>query len=327
MALPRIFISSTYYDMKNVRADLERYIRERGFEPVLNERGHIPYGSEERLEEYCYKEVQLCDILVSIIGGRYGSESSEGPYSISQRELKTALEIGRQIYIFVEKNVLAEYQTYKHNKENTDIKYPSVDDVRVFRFLDEVMSLPVNNPVAPFETSADITGYLQVQWAGLFQRLLQDAGRQKEVHLIEEMTSIIATLNRLVTFLSSEKTKGETAVRDILLTNHPIFRQLRSLLSVPYPVFLQTRADFHAWLGARGFRQFEEHLWDSPEAAEWFNDQRGMRTVVKIRNEVFNDDGSLKIFTPENWDVSNVTVSKYELTEQGPPMDDDDIPF
>ena len=30
MARPRIFISSTYYDLKNVRADLERYIRERG---------------------------------------------------------------------------------------------------------------------------------------------------------------------------------------------------------------------------------------------------------------------------------------------------------
>ncbi len=41
MAKPRVFISSTYYDLKNVRADLERFIKERGFEPILHERGHV----------------------------------------------------------------------------------------------------------------------------------------------------------------------------------------------------------------------------------------------------------------------------------------------
>ena len=117
MAHPRVFISSTYYDLKNVRADLERYIKDRGFDPVLNERGQIPYGNEEKLEEYCYREIENCDILVSIIGGRHGSSSSHDPYSISQKELKTAIDLGRPVYIFVEKSVLAEYKTYEKNKE------------------------------------------------------------------------------------------------------------------------------------------------------------------------------------------------------------------
>ena len=86
MAHPRVFISSTYYDLKNVRADLERYIKDRGFDPVLNERGQIPYGNEEKLEEYCYREIENCDILVSIIGGRHGSSSSHDPYSISHQQ-------------------------------------------------------------------------------------------------------------------------------------------------------------------------------------------------------------------------------------------------
>ena len=100
MAHPRIFISSTYYDLKSVRADLERYIKDRGFDPVLNERGQIPYGSDEKIEEYCYREIEHCDILVSIIGGRFGSSSSH--------EFKTAIGLGRPVYIFVEKFVLAQ---------------------------------------------------------------------------------------------------------------------------------------------------------------------------------------------------------------------------
>lgn len=49
MAKPRVFISSTYYDLKNVRADLDRFIKEQGYEPVLNEHGNIPYGSEKKI--------------------------------------------------------------------------------------------------------------------------------------------------------------------------------------------------------------------------------------------------------------------------------------
>lgn len=87
MAKPRAFISSTYFDLKNIRADLERFIKSQGYEPVLNERGHIAYGTKEKLEEYCYKEIQISDILISIVGGRYGSQSKIENHSISNTEL------------------------------------------------------------------------------------------------------------------------------------------------------------------------------------------------------------------------------------------------
>jgi hypothetical protein len=37
MAKPRIFVSSTFYDLRQIRSDLERFIKEIGYEPVLNE--------------------------------------------------------------------------------------------------------------------------------------------------------------------------------------------------------------------------------------------------------------------------------------------------
>ncbi len=50
MARPRVFVSSTFYDLKFARTEIERFIREMGYEPVLNERGSIPYDSKEALE-------------------------------------------------------------------------------------------------------------------------------------------------------------------------------------------------------------------------------------------------------------------------------------
>lgn len=105
MAKPRIFISSTFYDLRHIRTDLERFIRDLGFDPVMNERGAIPYGKSEALEEYCYREIRNCDILIHLVGGRYGSQSKEEPYSISQMELKVARELQKQVYICIERTV------------------------------------------------------------------------------------------------------------------------------------------------------------------------------------------------------------------------------
>jgi hypothetical protein len=201
MAKPRIFVSSTYYDLKFVRADLERFIRDLGFDPVMFERGHIPYGSAKPLEDYCYKEIESCDILVCIIGGKFGSEAKESAHSITQKELRTAIELSKQIYIFAEKAVLAEFRTYQRNKE-AKVNWAAADDVRIYKFIDEVYALPIGNPVFPFETSADITILLQEQWAGLFQRLLLESAHQKEVRIVSDLNTTAATLNQLVTFLT-----------------------------------------------------------------------------------------------------------------------------
>ncbi len=51
MARPRIFISSTFFDLRQVRADLDRFVKELGYDTVRNETGGIPYGKDQKLEE------------------------------------------------------------------------------------------------------------------------------------------------------------------------------------------------------------------------------------------------------------------------------------
>jgi len=141
MAKPRVFVSSTYYDLKHVRSDIERFIHEQGYDAVLNEKGHIAYGSRDRLEDYCYKEINQCDILVSIIGGRYGCASTE-EHSVSNKELLEAINLGKQVYIFIDTAVATEYRTYQANKTLKGINYQAVDNVKVYEFIEEVYNLP-----------------------------------------------------------------------------------------------------------------------------------------------------------------------------------------
>ena len=179
MAKPRIFISSTFYDLRHVRGELERFVRDMGYEPVLNERGQITYGSHEALEQYCYKEIEKVSVVVSIIGNKFGSQSSENPsYSISNMELKAAIKQGKQVYVFVDSGVLSEYRTYLKNKDR-DVLYHHVDDSRIYKFLEEVYSLPFNNQISGFDSIPAVISYLKEQWAGLFEIYLQNQVQEK----------------------------------------------------------------------------------------------------------------------------------------------------
>lgn len=321
MAKPRIFVSSTYFDLKNLRADLERFIKSQGYEPILNEKGHIAYGAKEKLEEYCYKEIQITDILISIIGGRYGSQSKLDNHSVSNSELKTALDLGKQVYIFIERGVYGEYRTYERNKDLKDVSYASVDDIRIFQFIEEIQGLPINNTISSFETSSDITEYLKEQWAGLFQRLLSENSKQKEIAAISEIKQTAKTLNQLVSFLVEERKEGDQAFKGILLANHPVFTQLKELLSIPYRIFFTNIDELGELLRARQFTPVDVSQWDHAGRAEWINPKAQPTEILRINLDIFDEESKLRIFTPDTWNDKIV-----DLICISDPFDED-IPF
>ena len=320
VAKPRVFVSSTYFDLRVIRADIARFIKEIGYEPVLFERGHIPYGKEEPLEEYCYNEISTCDIVVAIIGGRIGSTSKDSKNSITQKELKTAIDNGKQVYIFVERSVHAEYRTYENNKELKDFKPVSVDSTQVFQFLESVYALPGGNPVEPFEISEDITRYLREQWSGLFQRLLQESARQREINIIENLQSTTATLNSIVKLLSEERTKGvDAAIKDILLSSHPAFAAIKKSAQIPYRVVFYTFDELDTLLTARQFTR-EEFTFDD-DIYEWRNGKS--EYGIEVNKNIFDESGKLKIFSLEEWEED--WIKKFDIKKTA--QDDDDIPF
>jgi hypothetical protein len=326
MAKPRVFISSTFYDLRQVRSNLERFVRELGYDSVQHERGQVTYGSQEKLEKYCYKEIDQVDIIVNIVGGRFGSGSFEEAYSISQMELKTAHRLNKLSYIFVEAAVMSEYRMYLNNKDVKGIKFVSADDVRIFRFIEEMQALPRNNQIIEFRQAEDIVLHLREQWAGLFQRFLQEQEQLPDRRTADDLHEALKTVNRLVTFLTNERREQDGIINDILLTSHPIFTRLREVTNTPYPVFFRTYAEMNAWLKARRWREVDSEHWDSSETAEWLkNDNSDSESILlKISLEIF-EDGKLRIYTGDEWNDSWIEQSIYDPSGDTP--SDEEVPF
>lgn len=324
MARPRVFVSSTYFDLKSVRADLEHFIRERGFDPVLHERGSVPYGNAEALERYCYKEIETCDILVSIIGGRFGTQSDESTYSISQTELRVALEQNKQVYIFVEREVYHEYRTFERNKD-LKIKWASVDNPKIYELLSEVYGLKNNNPVQPFETSFDITENLKEQWAGLFQRLLAQQSLGAQSSLFHDLRLSLETVRSLVDVVASHADRRDDVVAELILTSHPLFAALRRLMNVPYRFIFEDKEGFSNWIQNRGFTEnpFEDGL-------EWSRKSKVNNSIeiLTLDQCLFDEDGRLKPYNAADWSDDFVSFEVRKNKKISSVLDDDDeIPF
>jgi hypothetical protein len=327
MAKPRIFISSTFFDLRQVRSDIDRFIKDLGYEGVRNEQGNIPYGKEEKLEEYCYKEISNIDILISIIGGRFGSASTHENYSVSQMEIKTALNLDKQVFIFVDKNVYSEYRTYLSNKINLNVKYHYVDNIKIYEFIEQLEGLPKNNPIQGFESSEEIVHFLKEQWAGLFQSFLQEQRRLKEVNLLQGLENTASTLNQLINYLTEEKKGAENVIRDILISNHPAFERLSILLNVQYRIFFLSRNELTRWLKARNYEPLADTKWDSPKEEEWLMAQNKKQYILKVNSLLFDEVGNLRPIQKIDWNDNYISQEINDLSHTSTSEPIDDLPF
>ena len=192
MANLRVFVSSTSYDLKQVRDNLKNFIEGCGYEPVMNEHHQIPYNVTETLETDCYTEINNCDIVVGIVGGRYGTDAKgKDGKSISMEEMLSAIKGGKQVYIFIDRDVNSEHNTYlKQIKNGNNVSsddYHYIDNIAIFEFISEIRKstrLIINT----FSSANDIVLALKTQWASLFQNLLNNRERNKQDSTLEDFT-------------------------------------------------------------------------------------------------------------------------------------------
>lgn len=204
MARLRVFVSSTCFDLGSVRAQLRRFIESLGYEAVLSDFGDVTYDPRVHTHTSCVSEVENAQLLVLIIGGRFGGPAVEeakhmaasadvldeltktrsdwtsdgsAAVSITQLEVICAVKCNIPVYVLVDRHVMGDHHVYQKNKaKGLGIEYPSIQNNKyaphIFEFINYLKRRPTNNSISEFLTSQDIEDYLRKQWGGYFQRLL-----------------------------------------------------------------------------------------------------------------------------------------------------------
>jgi hypothetical protein len=130
-----VFVSSTYLDLKNER--------QKAVEGILRSK-HIPAGMElfipsDKTQWEIIKEwVRDSDLLLLILGGRYGSVEPESGKSYTQLEYEFALSSGIPVFTIIlndqflanKKSGNIELKVYEHEAIN-----PSIEKYKSFKRL------------------------------------------------------------------------------------------------------------------------------------------------------------------------------------------------
>lgn len=169
MAKVKVFVSSTCYDLSQIRNDIKQCIIDLGHYPILSEMKDFPIDPQLSNTENCINAVKNeADIFVLIIGNKYGSILESGK-SITNTEFLTAINKGIPIYTFALKQMTTLLPLWERNPD-ADFTHVA-DNNKVFEFLADVRKKRgLWN--FEFEKAQDITVILKDQLSNLFHEAL-----------------------------------------------------------------------------------------------------------------------------------------------------------
>lgn len=167
---PSAFVSSTCYDLKQVRKDICEFFRDQlGYDVLLSEYDSFPLDPQKGTIDNCLRAVdERADIFILIVGCRYGHVTETGR-SVTNMEYLRAKAKGIPIYAFVDKQILSILPVWR---DNPDGNYQStVDTPKLFEFVD---SFRKNEGIwsFSFESAQDIVNTLKAQLGFLFSDCL-----------------------------------------------------------------------------------------------------------------------------------------------------------
>jgi hypothetical protein len=203
MAGLKIFVSSTCYDLSVVRSQLRLFIQNIGHEPIMSDYNDVLYDPRIHTHTSCVDEVTSCDMVILIVGSRYGGKSvpealtkldfeklyqeskstdslrNKENLSVTQLEILKAVEEGIPVFTFIDDGVWHDHALYERNKEKDiigKIDFPSIQKpetaIFIFEFINFLRHRARGNSVFPFSKLQDIEEILRKQWSALFQKML-----------------------------------------------------------------------------------------------------------------------------------------------------------
>lgn len=220
MAKPRVFISSTCYDLAPERDSLLDFCESFGFESALSERGDVFFHPDLHTHDSCIHEIRNCHILILIVGGRFGGNyRADKTRSITNAEFVAAKNAGIPVFAFIKRDVLQDHNTWQSNRDKSfveEIHYPSIERqehaVAIFSFIDEIRKAKINNSYFPFHLPKDIHETLRKQWAAMFLEFIQQRSLSQQIIFTNENIGKLAEATKKIEEITHSLLKNSDTI-------------------------------------------------------------------------------------------------------------------
>lgn len=162
----KVFVSSTVYDLIDVRAEICEHLRALGITPVLSDdkTSGFEVANDTNSIQTCLVNLEASDEVIAILDKRYGSSLADRGFddvSATHLEIRHALKTNRTVRVYVRDRLEADFATWKKNGRQHDIELPWVgkSGKRLLSLLDEISYLQCDdtpNWYTTFSNSRDL---------------------------------------------------------------------------------------------------------------------------------------------------------------------------
>jgi hypothetical protein len=165
----KVFVSSTCYDLVDLRTELYEDIRDLGVECIFSDfidsGFKVPKDAKTNSIEACLVNLRDVDIVIVILSQRYGP--SLGPafknLSATHCEYEEARRLNKNMLFYVRDSLVGDWNSWKRNgrKKKFEPLWAAKDDAAaLFNFMDQLYATDgtpgANNWSIPFRTSFDL---------------------------------------------------------------------------------------------------------------------------------------------------------------------------
>jgi len=163
----KVFLSSTIYDLIDIRAEISDLLRSLNISPILSDDklSDFAIGFDANSIATCLINVEQSDEIIVILDRRYGPSLEKAGYeniSATHLEYKHAVEHKKPIHFFVRDRTEADYAIWNKNgrREDTKLTWVTKENFALFPFLDEHRKLAKtstrSNWVTTFSSITDL---------------------------------------------------------------------------------------------------------------------------------------------------------------------------
>jgi len=140
---PKVFVSSTCFDLIDLRAEVEAELKLMGCAPIMSDRQSAEFevSPDANSIQTCLNNIQNADYVIIILSQRYGPSLKDAGFedvSATHLEYREARRFRRPILFYVRDRLESDFAIWKRNKgKPVNLLWVKPNDQKLFLFLEE----------------------------------------------------------------------------------------------------------------------------------------------------------------------------------------------
>lgn len=166
----KIFISSTCYDLIDIRAEINFLLKESGLTSIMSDQYNSDFNIKTNTNsiETCLINLRNSDLVVIILSKRYGPKLGGAGFediSATHLEYKEAIKENKPVLFYMRDRLEADYNLYRKTKDASKLNWVGAKDLGLFDIIKEHSKLTnanINNWYYSFSNSIDLKERLSI---------------------------------------------------------------------------------------------------------------------------------------------------------------------